>query len=626
MSISTTSTKVSYDGNNSTGTPYPIPYKYLEDTHVSVYFDGVLKQGGAGADYVLSGDGTTNTGYITTNVAQPATVMVTIVLDVPFDQPVELLETGIMSASTLEEAYDRLNMQIRRVWRKAQGVLTFSTDEGGASTGTADTLLGFDGSGDLGEIPNATFLQTANDLSDVTAATARTNLGVDVAGTDNSTDVTLAGTGTYISIAGQVITVDPIDEADLNASINASLNLADTSIQSLASIEADSLVSTGATVGQVLQADGDDTCSFIDLAGGGNAQTANPLSQFASTTSAQLAGVISDETGTGALVFATSPTLVTPALGTPSAIDLTNATNTPLPASGTVTEAMLNVSTNASLNLADTAIQTETNGTLQGTGATTLNIVAADEGTVASTTARGEGSVDLQTERDAVDQVAEGTNSALIAGQYNKVTGLGSVVAGGQKNIATGNFSFVSGSTNTVTSQRGFVGGGVSNKVLSTNINNAILGGQYNQITGTNSHAVIIGGSDNISSGDRSIAAGRYADDGGFNGARVFGDGSTTPITARQAQEFAIQASALRLEDGNQAVGKVLTCNHADGSSNWAAPAKVVYTVATLPATPAQGDVAMVTDATATAFRSIVAGTGSNIVPVFNDGTNWRIG
>lgn len=59
-------------------------------------------------------------------------------------------------------------------------------------------------------------------------------------------------------------------------------------------------------------------------------KVANPLSQFASTTSAQLAGVISDETGSGALVFGTSPTLVTPALGTPTAIVLTNATGLPL--------------------------------------------------------------------------------------------------------------------------------------------------------------------------------------------------------------------------------------------------------------------------------------------------------
>ena len=45
-------------------------------------------------------------------------------------------------------------------------------------------------------------------------------------------------------------------------------------------------------------------------------------------TSAELKTAISDETGSGALVFATSPTLVTPALGTPSALVLTNATGT----------------------------------------------------------------------------------------------------------------------------------------------------------------------------------------------------------------------------------------------------------------------------------------------------------
>jgi hypothetical protein len=62
---------------------------------------------------------------------------------------------------------------------------------------------------------------------------------------------------------------------------------------------------------------------------------AGTLAQFAATTSAQLAGVISDETGSGALVFGTSPTLVTPALGTPSALVLTNATGLPVAGGGT---------------------------------------------------------------------------------------------------------------------------------------------------------------------------------------------------------------------------------------------------------------------------------------------------
>lgn len=49
-------------------------------------------------------------------------------------------------------------------------------------------------------------------------------------------------------------------------------------------------------------------------------------------TSANLAAALTDETGTGAAVFANSPVLVTPNLGTPSAINLANATALPLSA------------------------------------------------------------------------------------------------------------------------------------------------------------------------------------------------------------------------------------------------------------------------------------------------------
>jgi hypothetical protein len=60
------------------------------------------------------------------------------------------------------------------------------------------------------------------------------------------------------------------------------------------------------------------------------ALTVDKLSAFASTTSSELAGVISDETGTGALVFANTPTLVTPVLGTPTSGTLTYCTGLPL--------------------------------------------------------------------------------------------------------------------------------------------------------------------------------------------------------------------------------------------------------------------------------------------------------
>jgi hypothetical protein len=67
-------------------------------------------------------------------------------------------------------------------------------------------------------------------------------------------------------------------------------------------------------------------------------------------TSANLRAAMTDETGTGLLVFNTSPTLVTPALGTPSALVGTNITGT---AAGLTAG---NVTTNANLTGAITSV------------------------------------------------------------------------------------------------------------------------------------------------------------------------------------------------------------------------------------------------------------------------------
>jgi len=82
-------------------------------------------------------------------------------------------------------------------------------------------------------------------------------------------------------------------------------------------------------------------------------------------SSANLAAAVTDETGSGALVFATSPTLVTPALGTPASGTLTNATGLPISTgvSGLGTGVATFLGTPSSANLA-AAVTDET-----GTGA-----------------------------------------------------------------------------------------------------------------------------------------------------------------------------------------------------------------------------------------------------------------
>lgn len=55
-----------------------------------------------------------------------------------------------------------------------------------------------------------------------------------------------------------------------------------------------------------------DDWTWASIPWGGDALTSNPLSQFASTTSSQLRGVLSDETWTGVAVFNDSPTITSP--------------------------------------------------------------------------------------------------------------------------------------------------------------------------------------------------------------------------------------------------------------------------------------------------------------------------
>lgn len=122
---------------------------------------------------------------------------------------------GGTGASTASGA--RINLDAEQAFSKNTGFnLNLGTSSGTVLEGrTFGTMADQNANGVVisgGTITGITDLAIADGgTGSSTASGARTNLDVDQAGTDNSTDVTLAGTPNYITIVGQVITRTLID-------------------------------------------------------------------------------------------------------------------------------------------------------------------------------------------------------------------------------------------------------------------------------------------------------------------------------------------------------------------------------------------------------------------------------
>ncbi len=171
-----------------------------------------------------------------------------------------------------------------------------------------------------------------------------------------------------------------------------------------------------------------------------------------SFTSAQLATALTDETGSGANVFATSPTLVTPALGTPSSGTLTNCTFPTLNQNTTGSSA----SCSGNSATATTATN-QSGGTVSATTGTFSSYVTASTGVAldpANITAFGAGQITATTGFSAPGMAfgsGAGSHGAIVYGSgsmyFGSETGTTNTMATRMTLSNTGNLS-VTGTIN----------------------------------------------------------------------------------------------------------------------------------------------------------------------------------
>ena len=176
-----------------------------------------------------------------------------------------------------------------------------------------------------------------------------------------------------------------------------------------------------------------------------------------------------------------------------------------------------------------------------------------------------------------LNTITAGADHVIAGGRLNDITTgylAGNVIGGGVGNTNSGGYSVCcGGDINTAGYRWTFVGGGRAN---SCSGDFSGIGWGTGHFVNAGYAGILCGDSCDVTA-NYGIAAGRRARSI-HAGAIVFADGSAAlDFDSIATNEFAIRASGLRLVDGNQSNGYVLTCD-ANGTGTWQALSGVTDT------------------------------------------------
>ena len=346
-------------------------------------------------------------------------------------------------------------------------------------------------------------------------------------------------------------------------------------------------------------------------------------------------------TGSGNVVLSTSPTLVTPALGTPSSATLTNATGLPLSTGVTGTLAVTNGGTGvttstgsganvlgtsptiATPNITGSSTFTGTNTSAAYWGLNGINLIQSGA-LYTDTTANATLPVAINVfGKSTTYDNANLTNSANVYGSYFYTPALGPNTTNGtfyslgtDGSAYIGNALVVTGGITATSGSNTFGTSTFSNAFTTTGA--VTLTGATNTISITNTTAqIIIGGL--TASG--AMTFGRSTGNQTINihtGATASGSTKTINIGTG-----GVSGSTTTITVGST-FGTTTTVN---GSTVFTGTFQSQgYTVATLPTAGTAGRRAHVTDALAPTFLGVLTGGGAVRCPVFDNGTAWVAG